>query len=174
MKTAVVRQQLQHHKYLSGIYNLPSTVLCTCHISSHLIFITILQCAAYKTGWFLSSFYKGGSWESGKEPVCQFRRHKRPGFNPWVGKIPWRRDGNPPMVLAWRSPWTEEPGGLWPTGLWRVRHDWAQPGLKVTAHTRRGPADAPACPPRVLMAQEVGRARLESACSPSSCEGRGS
>ena len=25
---------------------------------------------------------------SGKESTCQCRRH---GFNPWVGKIPWRR-----------------------------------------------------------------------------------
>ena len=30
-------------------------------------------------------------WLSGKEPTCQWRRHKRPGFDPWVGKIPWRR-----------------------------------------------------------------------------------
>ena len=28
---------------------------------------------------------------SGKEPTCLCRRHKRHGFNPWVGKIPWRR-----------------------------------------------------------------------------------
>ena len=27
----------------------------------------------------------------GKELVCQCRRHKRCKFNPWVGKIPWRR-----------------------------------------------------------------------------------
>ena len=27
--------------------------------------------------------------------------------------------------LAWRIPWTEEPGGLQPMGLQRVRHDWA-------------------------------------------------
>jgi len=40
----------------------------------------------------------------------QFRK---PGFDPWVGK-------NPPekgmaihsSILAWRIPWTEEPGGL--------------------------------------------------------------
>ena len=29
---------------------------------------------------------------SGKEPTCQCRRHKRCGFNAWVGKIPWRRE----------------------------------------------------------------------------------
>ena len=28
---------------------------------------------------------------SGKEPACQCRRHKRHRFDPWVGKIPWRR-----------------------------------------------------------------------------------
>ena len=28
---------------------------------------------------------------SGKELACQCRRHERHGFNPWVGKIPWRR-----------------------------------------------------------------------------------
>ena len=28
---------------------------------------------------------------SGKEPACQCRRQKRCGYNPWVGKIPWRR-----------------------------------------------------------------------------------
>ena len=28
---------------------------------------------------------------SGKEPVCQCRRLKKCGFEPWVRKIPWRR-----------------------------------------------------------------------------------
>ena len=28
-------------------------------------------------------------------------------------------------VLAWRIPWTEEPGRLQSTGSQRVRHDWA-------------------------------------------------
>ena len=38
-------------------------------------------------------FHKGsrGVPVGGKEPACQCRRHKRYGFNPWVGKIPWRR-----------------------------------------------------------------------------------
>ena len=39
---------------------------------------------------------------------------RRPGFNPWVGKIPWRREWlpSPVSVLAWRIPRTEEPGRL--------------------------------------------------------------
>ena len=28
-------------------------------------------------------------------------------------------------ILAWRSPWTEDPGGLQSTGSQKVRHDWA-------------------------------------------------
>ena len=30
-----------------------------------------------------------------------------------------------PSILAWRIPWTEEPGGLQSKGLQRVGHDWA-------------------------------------------------
>ena len=30
-------------------------------------------------------------WLSGKEPSGRHRGHKRPGFDPWVGKIPWGR-----------------------------------------------------------------------------------
>ena len=30
-------------------------------------------------------------WLSGKETACQCRRCRRHGFNPWVGKIHWKR-----------------------------------------------------------------------------------
>ena len=33
--------------------------------------------------------FPGGS--RGKEPSCQYRRHKRYELDPWVGKISWRR-----------------------------------------------------------------------------------
>ena len=36
---------------------------------------------------------------SGKDPACQHRRHKRRGFDPWVGKIPWRRAWQPTPVF---------------------------------------------------------------------------
>ena len=37
----------------------------------------------------------------------------RPGFDPWVGKILWRRAWQPtPVFLPGESSWTEEPGGL--------------------------------------------------------------
>ena len=35
----------------------------------------------------------------GKAPTCQCRRHKRRGFDPWVGKIPWRRAWQPTAVF---------------------------------------------------------------------------
>ena len=41
--------------------------------------------------------FPGG--DSGKEPTCQCRRHKRHGFDPWVGKIPWRRAWQPTPVF---------------------------------------------------------------------------
>ena len=31
--------------------------------------------------------------------TCQGRRRKRPGFDPWVGKIPWRRAWQPTPVF---------------------------------------------------------------------------
>ena len=50
----------------------------------------------------------------------------RPGFDPWVGKIPWRRVWQAtPVFLPGESPRSEEPGRLQSMGLQRVRHDWA-------------------------------------------------
>ena len=42
--------------------------------------------------------FPGGA--SVKEPACQWRRRKRPGFNPWVGNIPWRRQWQPTSVFS--------------------------------------------------------------------------
>ena len=40
----------------------------------------------------------------GKQSARQFRRHRRCGFNPWVGKIPWRRKWQPtPVFLPGKS-----------------------------------------------------------------------
>ena len=51
---------------------------------------------------------------------------KRGRFNPWVGKISWRRKWQPtPVFLLGKIPWTEEPGGLQSMGSQRVGHDWA-------------------------------------------------
>ena len=44
------------------------------------------------------------------------------GLIPELGRSPGGRHGNA-SILAWRMPWTEEPGGLQPIGSQRVRHD---------------------------------------------------
>ena len=50
-------------------------------------------------------------------------RQKKCELDSWVRKIPWRRKWHPySSILAWRSPWTEEPGGLQSMGSQRVRH----------------------------------------------------
>ena len=55
---------------------------------------------------------------------------RRLQFDPWVGKIPWKRAWQPISVsLPGESSWTEEPGGLQSMGSQRVGHDW------VTKHS---------------------------------------
>ena len=102
--------------------------------------------------WWFQGFPGGAS---GKEPACQCRRRKRCGFDPWVGKIPWRRAWQPsPVYLAWRSPRTEEPGNLQSMGLPRVRHEWsdlARDGFRCTeewlSHTHTCSHSPPDSPP---------------------------
>ena len=45
---------------------------------------------------FLLGFPGGPSF---KEPTCKYRRPKRHRFNPWVGKIPWRKAKQPTPVF---------------------------------------------------------------------------
>ena len=41
---------------------------------------------------------------SGKEPDCQWRGHKRPSLDPWIGKMPWRRACNPFQYSCLENP----------------------------------------------------------------------
>ena len=82
------------------------------------------------TGFFFSNLpFPGGT--SGKEPACQCKRQKRHRFDPWVGKIPWGRKWQNTethsSILAWRIPWTEEPG--------RLHNPWGRKELDVTEAT---------------------------------------
>ena len=53
-------------------------------------------------------------WLSSKEPNCQFRR---PGFDPWVGKIPWKRAWLPtPVFLPGESHEQRSLAGCIPCG----------------------------------------------------------
>ena len=73
-------------------------------------------------------------WHSGKESICQCRRHKRCRFNSWVLTIPCRRKWQPASVFL--------PGKFRDRGVWRVtmgpqrvRHNWARTRTRARAHT---------------------------------------
>jgi len=47
--------------------------------------------------------FPGGA--SGKEPISRCRKYKRCRFDPWGGKLPWRRTWQPtPVFLPGESP----------------------------------------------------------------------
>ena len=46
-----------------------------------------------------------------------------PGSIPGLGKSPGEEMATHSNTLAWKIPWTEEPGGLQSTGSQRVGHD---------------------------------------------------
>jgi len=48
--------------------------------------------------FYLINIFK---WHIGKESTCQCSRCKRHGFDPWVGKIPWRRKWQPTLVFLY-------------------------------------------------------------------------
>ena len=61
---------------------------------------------------------------SGKEPSCQCRGCKRCGFDPWVGKILWRRAWQPiPVFMPREAHGQRSLGRLQSTRLHRVGHN---------------------------------------------------
>jgi len=58
-----------------------------------------------------------------KESVCQFRKCR---LDPWVGKIPWRREWPPtPVLLPGKSHGQRNLAGYSPWGRKRIRHNLA-------------------------------------------------
>ena len=74
--------------------------------------------ARYQDSWS----FPGGA--SGKESACQFRRLRRCKFSPWSGRSPGGGNGNYSCILAWKIPWTEQPGRIQSMGSQRVEHNW--------------------------------------------------
>ena len=63
-----------------------------------------------------------GSASKRTRPQC--RRHERQRLDPWVGKIPWRRKGQPtPVFLPEKSHGQRNLAGYSPKGC-IVRHGW--------------------------------------------------
>ena len=55
-----------------------------------------------------------------KESACNVGD---PGWIPGSGRSPGEGNGNHSSILAWRIPWTEDPGRLQSMGSQRVGHD---------------------------------------------------
>ena len=73
--------------------------------------------------------FPGGA--SGNESACQSRGHEGCKFDPLGWEDPVEKEmATHPSILAWRIPWTEEPGGLQSRG--RKESD-------KTTHTRKFP-----------------------------------
>ena len=64
-----------------------------------------------------------------KGSACQCRRLRRPKFNPWVGKIPWRRKWQLTPVFLPEKFHGQEPGGFQPRGL--KESDLIEPSSKI-------------------------------------------
>ena len=67
-------------------------------LKNHYSETSLLYCVFFlrHCGWQTlrwSPAFPGGA--SGKEPVCQCKKYKRRGFDPWFGKIPREGNGNP-------------------------------------------------------------------------------
>ena len=71
---------------------------------------------------------------------------RRPRFDLWVRKLPWRRQWLPiPEFWPGKSLWTEEPGRLQSMGSQRVGHYWAtqhmEKSIRIIKMRRRKIAD---------------------------------
>ena len=62
--------------------------------------------------------FPGGS--DGKESTCN---EGEPGLIPALGRSSGEGNDNHSSILAWRIPWTDEPGGLQSMRLQRVGHN---------------------------------------------------
>ena len=60
-----------------------------CPRVKHTFYMWSSLCAQATKEYTCACGFPGGT--SGKEPTCQCGRQKRYVFDPWVGKIPWKR-----------------------------------------------------------------------------------
>ena len=65
-------------------------------------------------------------WLSGKESACNARDTGGTGLIPGSGRSLEEGMATHCSILAWRIPWTEEPGGLQSMGSQRVEHNRTQ------------------------------------------------
>ena len=89
---------------------------------THLISLQEVRIKVTRCYYPLTMGFPDGT--SGKEPACQMQETKETPV-PSLGQEDPLEEGmaTHSSVLAWRIPWTEEPGGLQSMGSQRVRHD---------------------------------------------------
>ena len=91
-----------------------------------------------KSEWIFFQSWTVWTWahSNTREPselhglVAQRLKHLPAMWETWVRSLGWEDPLEKEMathssILAWRIPWTEEPGGLQSTGSQRVGHAWA-------------------------------------------------
>ena len=84
--------------------------LCEEKLPSH-------RCGIGKGRSILLVFFRLLGWRSWWRTRCQWWRHKICGFDPWVGKVPWRRKWPPtPVCLPGESHGQRSPAGYSPRG----------------------------------------------------------
>ena len=82
--------------------------------------------------------FPGGA--SGKEPACQFKRYERRRRVQSLGReeVLEESTATHSSIVAWRIPWTEEPGRLQSIGLHRVGHNWRNIGCVKLKKRKKG------------------------------------
>ena len=93
--------------------------------SKHLPFLNGIICL------FINEFTIPLQWLGGKESACNAGDL---GLIPASERSPGEGNGYHSSILAWRIPWTEEPGGLKSMGSQRVQHI-EQLILSLVSHT---------------------------------------
>ena len=96
-------------------------------------------CAVRMPKWIFNSVHSLVT--SGKESICQCRRHEIHGFNSWVRKVPWSRKWQPtPVFLPGESHGQRTLVGYSP---WVAKNrtrlsKWAQTQARFLSYTIRG------------------------------------
>ena len=93
--------------------------VCFCHPSAKRVNCILFQSILQKFTAYTQNLGVSG----GKEPICRCRRLTLGGEDPLEEGMATHSS-----ILAWRIPWTEEPGGLQSIGVQRVRQNWSNFG----------------------------------------------
>ena len=102
---------LEHMGSVVATFSLSCPAVCGIKLVSPALeegFLTSIPSRRSLRGTFKMLWYAGSVglpwWLSSKKSAYKCRRLMRHGFNPWVGKIPWRRKWQPTLLfLPWKS-----------------------------------------------------------------------